>query len=121
MWASEREIGVGDARVRAHGVVRTVAGCLLVAASAPVFLLVVPAFKGLGVVAVGLAAFAVLAAGITLAGRWLGVFQRRRAGSVEQPGCLPLLVTLLALLSAAVILYYVAAYCAGAYLGGWDV
>jgi hypothetical protein len=112
---------MGDAQVRTQGVARTVAGCLLVAVSAPVFLLVAPAFKGLGVAAAGLAAFAVLVAGIILAGRWLGVFQRRRAGSVEQPGCLPLLVTLLALLSAAVILYYVVAYCAGAYLGGWNV
>jgi hypothetical protein len=112
---------VGDAQVRAHGVARTIAGCLLIVASAPVFLLVTPAFKGLGVAAAGLIAFAVLVAGVILAGRWLGVFQRRRAGSVEQPGCLPLLVTLVALLSAAVLLYYVVYYFAGAYLGGWDV
>jgi len=47
---------------------------------------------------------------------WLGVF-RRRPGSVEQPGCLPLLVTLLALVGAAVILCCVVYYSAGAYLG----
>jgi len=111
---------VGDARVRAHGVARTVAGCLLVAATAPVFLLVAPAFKGLGVAVAGLVAFAVLVAGVILAGRWLGVFQRRPVGSVEQPGCLPLLVTLLTLLSAAVILYYVVYYCAGVVLNGWN-
>ena len=107
--------------MRAGGVARTVAGCLLILASAPVFMLVVPDFKGLGVAAAGLVAIAVLVAGVVLAGRWLGVFQRPPVGSVAQPGWLPLLVTLLTLLSVAVIVYYVVYYCAGAYLGGWNV
>jgi len=118
---SQEGTGVQDADVRTGSLVRTVAGCLLILASAPAFLRLAPNFKGLGVVAAGLVALSVLVVGIVLAGRWLGVFRRRRVGSVEQPGCMPLLVTLLALLSAAVILYYVVYYGAGAYLGGWDV
>jgi len=77
----------------------------------------VPIFKGLGIVAAGLVALLMLGAGIFLAGRWLGVFRRRRTGSVEQPGCQLLLVTLFALVSAAVIVYY----GAGACLGGRNV
>jgi hypothetical protein len=100
---------------------RTVAGVALIILSAPVFLAVVPSFKGLGVVIAGAVALAVLVLGILLAGHWLGVFQRRHVDDVSQPGCLPLLVTLLALLEAAVILYYVVYYGAGAYLGGWNV
>jgi hypothetical protein len=73
----------------------------------------VPYVKGLGVVAASLVSLSVLGAGIFLAGRWLGVFRRRRSGSVEQPGCLPLLVTLFALVSAAVIVYYGAGACLG--------
>jgi len=111
---------VGGAPERAGGVARTIAGCLLILVSAPLLLLVAPSLKGLDVVAAGLVAFAVLVAGVVLAGRWLGVFQRRPVGSVEQPGCLPLLVTLLTLLSAAVILYYVVYYCAGVVLNGWN-
>jgi len=111
---------VGDAEVRTGGVARTVLGCLLILASAPVFLWLVPNFKGFGVVTAGLIALSVIVVGIFLAGRWLGVI-RRRQGSLEQQGCLPLLVTLLALVSAAVILYYVVYYGAGAYLGGWNV
>ena len=72
-----------------------------------------PYVKGLGVVAASLVSLSVLGAGIFLAGRWLGVFRRRRSGSVEQPGCLPLLVTLFALVSAAVIVYYGAGACLG--------
>jgi hypothetical protein len=114
-------MGVRDTEVRSRGIARIIVGCLLIVVSAPLFLWLVPNFKGLGVVAAGLVALFVLVAGILLAGRWLGVFRRRRTGSVEQPGCLPLLVTLLALLSAAVVLYYVVYYGAGAFLGGWDV
>jgi hypothetical protein len=112
---------VADAEAHAGGVLRTVVGCLLILVSAPVFMAVVPQFKGLGVVVVGLIALAGLTIGVILAGRWLGVFRRRRVGSVEQTGCLPLLVTLLTLLNAAVIIYYVVYYGAGAYLGGWNV
>jgi hypothetical protein len=62
------------------------------------------------------AALGVLVAGVVLAGHWLGVFRRRRKNSLEQHGCLQLLVTLLALLAGAAILYYVVYYGAGAYL-----
>lgn len=112
---------MGDAEARKVSVARTAAGCLFILVSAPVFLWLVHNFEGLGVVAAGLAALSVLVVGTVLAGRWLGVFRRRRPGSVEQPGCLPLLVTLFALLSAAVIVYYVVIYGASAYLGGWNV
>lgn len=111
---------MGDAGAPTVGVARTAVGCLLILGSAPVFVWLAPDLKGLGVVAAGLVALSVIVMGIFLAGRWLGVF-RRRGGSAEQPGCLPLLVTLLALVSAAVILYYVVIYGAGASLGGWNV
>jgi asparagine N-glycosylation enzyme membrane subunit Stt3 len=109
---------LGKSRVRSRGVVRTVIGCVLILLSAPVFLRIVPGYEGLDVVAAGAVAFAVLVAGIVLAGGWLGVFERRRPGSVQQPGCLQLLVTLLALLAGAVILYYVVFYGASAVMGG---
>jgi len=119
--AAEAGTAMDDTQVRTGSVAQTAAGCLLILASAPVFLWVVPNFKGLGVVVAGLVALAVLVVGIVVAGRWLGVFRRRRESSVEQPGCLPLLVTLLALLNAAVILYYVVYYGIAAFLGGWNV
>lgn len=102
-------------------VVRTLCGVLLIVVSAPVFIAVVPGFKGMGVVGLGVVFLGVIAFGVFLAGRWLGVFERRRVDDVRQPGCLPLLVTLLALLEGAVIIYYVVYYGAGAYLGGWNV
>ena len=106
---------------RTAGLARTLAGCLLILVTAPVFMAVVHWFAGLAVVAAGLVALASLAFGVFLAGRWLGVFRSRRPGSVEQPGCLPLLVTLYTLLSVAVVLFYTIYYGAGAYLGGWNV
>ena len=78
----------------------------------------IPGSKGWTVILSGLAALGAIVAGIVLAGHWLGVFRRRRVDSVEQQGCLQLLVTLLALLAGAVILYYVMYYGAGAYLRG---
>ena len=103
---------------RSGGVIRTVAGCVLIAVVAPVFLRIVPAYKGWGVLVAGAIAFAVLIAGVVLAGGWLGVFKRRRVEGLEQQGCLQLLVTLVALLAGAVILYYVVYYGAGAFLRG---
>jgi len=101
------------------GAGRTIAGLVLILAAAPVFMWLVPGHKGWTVVLGGLAALAALVAGILLAGRWLGVFQRRRENPLEQQqGCLQLLVTLLALLAGAAILYYVIYYGAGAYLRG---
>jgi hypothetical protein len=97
---------------------RTIAGLVLILGAAPVFLWLIPGSKGWTVILGGLAALGVLVAGIVLAGHWLGVFRRRRASGVEQQGCLQLLVTLLALLAGAVILYYVVYYGAGAYLRG---
>ena len=95
---------------------RTVVGLVLIVVAAPAYLWLTPGSKGWTVILGGLAALGVLVAGIALAGRWLGVFRRRRESSVEQQGCLQLLVTLLALLAGAVILYYVVYYGAGAYL-----
>lgn len=106
---------------RMAGPVRTLAGCLIILATAPVFMAVVHRFAGLGVVAAGLVALASLAFGVFLAGRWLGVLRGRRTQSAEQPGCLPLLMTLLTLLSVAIVLFYTIYYGAGAYLGGWNV
>jgi hypothetical protein len=97
-------------------VLRTVIGLVLIIAVAPVYLVLIPGSKGWTVILGGLAAMGVLVAGIVLAGRWLGVFRRRRDNTYQQQGCLQLLVTLLALLAGAVILYYVVYYCAGAYL-----
>ena len=107
---------MSGSRVRPRGVARTVVGCILIVAVAPVFLLVVPAHDDVGVVATGTAAFAVLVAGVVLAGGWLGLFGRRREGPVAQQGCLQLLLTFVVLLAAAVILYYVVFYGAGAFL-----
>jgi hypothetical protein len=112
---------VEDRKEREVGVARTVAGCLVILATAPVFMAVVHRFAGLAVVAAGLVALASLALGVVLAGRWLGVFRARHAGSAEQPGCLPLIMTLLTLLSVAIVLFYTVYYGAGAYLGGWNV
>jgi hypothetical protein len=103
-----------------HGtrVGRTVVGLVLILGAAPVFLWLVPGHKGWTVILGGLAAIGALVAGIVLAGGWLGVFRRRREAGLEQQGCLQLLVTLLALLAGAAILYYVVYYGAGAYLRG---
>ena len=97
---------------------RTIAGIVLILVAAPVFLRLIPGSEGWTVLLGGLAALGVVVAGIVLAGHWLGVFRRRRESSVEQQGCLQLLVTLLALLAIAVILYYVVYYGAGAFLRG---
>jgi hypothetical protein len=105
---AERGVGVG----------RTVAGLVLILGAAPVFFWLIPGHKGWAVILGGLAAIGALVAGIVLAGGWLGVFRRRRETGLEQQGCLQLLVTLLALLAGAAILYYVVYYGAGAYLRG---
>ena len=105
-----------DEQKRAAGLARTLAGCLIILATAPVFMAVAPRFAGLGVVAVASLAF-----GVFLAGRWLGIFRGRPTQSTAQPGCLPLLMTLLTLVSVAIVLFYTVYYGAGAYLGGWNV
>ena len=107
---------MNETEARTGGVLRTVVGLVLIVAAAPAYLWLIPGSKGWTVILGGLAALGVLVAGIALAGRWLGVFRRRRENSVEQQGCLQLLVTLLALLAGAVILYYMVYYGAGAYL-----
>ena len=105
--------------LRSGGVLRTILGLVLILAAAPVYFWLIPGSKGWTVVLGGLAALGVLVAGIVLAGRWLGVFQRRRENPREQQqGCMQLLVTLLALLAGALILYYVVYYGAGAFLRG---
>ena len=110
-----------EGQERTAGVARTLTGCLVILATAPVFMAVVHEFAGLAVVAAGSVALASLAFGIFLAGRWLGVYRGRRSGPAAQPGCLPLLMTLFTLLSVAIVLFYVVYYGAGAYLGGWNV
>lgn len=101
------------------GTARTIIGLVLIVAAAPAYLGLAPGHQGWAVILGGLAAFAVLVAGVVLAGSWLGVFGRRRENPREQQqGCLQLLVTLLALLAGAVILYYLVYYGAGAYLRG---
>jgi hypothetical protein len=100
---------------------RTLAGCLIILATTPVFVEVVHWFAGLAVVAAGLVALASLAFGVFLAGRWLGVYGGTKSGPAAQPGCLPLLMTLFTLLSVAIVLFYIVYYGAGAYLGGWNV
>ena len=110
-----------EGQERTLSVARTLAGCLVILATAPIFMAVVHEFAGLAVIAAGLVALASLAFGVFLAGRWLGIFRGRRTDSAEQPGCLPLLMTLLTLLSAAIVLFYTIYYGAGAYLGGWNV
>jgi hypothetical protein len=99
---------------------KTGLGIALIVLSAPLLLTADHFTSGVGVVFAGIGALAVLIFGVFLAGRWLGVFDRRRAGEVRQPGCLPLFVTLLVLLEGGVILYYVIFYGAGAYLAGRD-
>jgi len=101
-----------------HGAVRVVAGLVLIFAAAPVFIWLSPGHKGWVVIIGGLAALGVIVAGVVLAGHWLGVFRRRRVGSVEQQGCLPLLVTLVTLVAVAAILYYLVYYGAGVALLG---
>jgi len=105
---------------RGHaGIARTIAGLTLIVAVAPVFLLLVPGSKNWIVVVVGgLVAFAVLMAGIALAGEWLGVVRRRREQGLDQQGCLQLFATMLALVAFGVILYYVVYYGASAYMRG---
>ena len=110
--------GMTEGAEQSGGAGRTILGVVLIVCVAPVFLGLISGSGGWTVILGGLAAFGVLVAGIVLAGHWLGVFRRRRVDSVEQQGCLPLLVTLVALLAGAVILYYVVFYGAGAYLRG---
>jgi hypothetical protein len=112
---------VEESQQRTAGMGRTLAGCLVILATAPVFMAVVHEFAGLAVVAAGMVALASLAFGVFLAGHWLGVYRGRPSGPAAQPGCLPLLMTLFTLLSVAVVLFYVIYYGAGAYLGGWNV
>ena len=101
------------------GVARTIIGLVLIVGAAPLYVGLSPGHQGWTVILGGLAALGMLIAGVVLAGGWLGVFQRRQENPREQQqGCLQLLVTLLALLAGAVILYYLVYYGAGAYLRG---
>ncbi len=69
--------------------------------------------EGLAVVVAGIAAYVVLGVGLWLAREWLGVSQSGPAA--KSGGCLSMIVTLLALLSAAGITYYVVFY------GAWQM
>jgi len=109
---------MADGAEQIGGAGRTIAGLVLILGAAPVFLWLIWGSRGWTVILGGLAALGVLVSGIVLAGHWLGVFRRRGVGSFEHQGCLPLLVTLVALVAGALIVYYVAFYGAGANLGG---
>jgi hypothetical protein len=109
-----RPMSLDEAGRERRGVGRTVVGCLLMLASGPVFLWLVPALHGLDVVVAGAGA---IVAGVVLAGPWLSVY-RRGDGSLKQQGCLALAVTLLALANVALILYRVVFYGAGSLMNG---
>ncbi len=92
---------------------RTILGILLILASVPAMVALAGPAEGLEVVAAGIAAFLILGAGLWLAREWLGVAQSGPA--TRSVGCLPMLVTVLALASAIGIAYYVVFY------GAWQV
>jgi hypothetical protein len=92
---------------------RTILGTILILASAPAMALMASQAEGLMVVVVGVIAYIVLGVGLWLAREWLGVTQAGPAA--RHGGCLSMVVTLLALLSAAGITYYVVFY------GAWQV
>lgn len=116
----------------------TVVGTILIMASVPAMVIMAGKAEGLAVVAVGIVAYAILGAGLWLARDWLAISQspardqagqeartaerelRKREPAVPGPaarsgGCLSMIVTLLALLSAAGITYYVVFY------GAWQM
>ena len=92
---------------------RTILGTVLILVSAPAMVLMGSRAEGLTVVAAGIVAYIVLGVGLWLAREWLGVSQSGPAA--RSGGCLSMIVTLIALLSAAGITYYVAFY------GAWQM
>ena len=54
------------------GVLRTVAGLVLIVVAAPAYIRLIPGYKGWTVILGGVAALGVLIAGVALAGHWLG-------------------------------------------------
>jgi len=88
-------------------------GTLLILASVPAMVLMAGPAEGLEVVAAGIVAFLILGVGLWLAREWLGVSQPGPAA--RSAGCLPMLVTVLALAAAIGISYYVVFY------GAWQV
>lgn len=95
---------------------RTILGILLILASIPALLLLAGPAEGLEVVAAGIAAFVILGLGLWLAREWLGVAQSGPAA--RSVGCLPMIVTVLALACAIGITYYVVIYGAWQMLSG---
>ncbi len=95
---------------------RNLLGVLLILASFPFMASAASLVSGLGVVGVGVVAYVVLGLGVYLAGRWLGLVSRGQG--TEHVGCLPLLVTLVALLSGIAITYYVVFYGAASRMSG---
>lgn len=92
---------------------KTILGTILILVSAPAMVLMASGAEGLIVVVAGIVAYAILGAGLWLARDWLAVSQSGPAA--RSGGCLSMIVTLLALLSAAGITYYVVFY------GAWQM
>jgi hypothetical protein len=92
---------------------KTLLGTALIILSAPAMVLMASLVEGLAVVGAGIVAGAVLVAGLWLARSWLGVSQKGPAA--RSGGCLSMLVTLVALLAGAAIVYYVVFY------GAWQL
>lgn len=95
---------------------RTIAGVLLVLGSFPFMALVAAHVSGTSVVLIGVAAYLVLGVGAYLAGRWLGIVSRGQQQA--HGGCLSLVVTFVALLSAIAITYYIVFYGAASRMSG---
>ena len=98
-----------------------ITGCVIILLTAPLFLLVATHVSGLLVVALGIVGYVVLGTGLYLARRWLGIVRRRDKPGPQETGCLPMAVTLVAIVTGGIILYYVVFYGAAANLGGWNV
>ena len=92
---------------------KTILGTVLILLSAPAMVVMATGAEGLVVVGAGLFAYAILGVGMWLARDWLAISQSGPAA--RSGGCLSMIVTLLALLSAAGVTYYVVFY------GAWQM
>lgn len=97
-----------------------ITGCVVVVLTGPLFLLAATQVSGLLVVAAGILGYVVLGTGLYLARHWLGIVRRRDKPGRQETGCLPMVVTLIALVTGGIILYFVVFYGAAANMGGWS-